>query len=180
MNSYFKRAKYLTKVCNKKVDLIFDENIKKADYTKNSQVKLKYDLSHLTQDSLIVLGPIQDDEAVFVYGLIKSIRPKTVIECGMGRGYSTINILQAIEQDSLLFTFDIEILNKNSQAFKDKRFKFITKSQGNFEHSDIDNRIIDFIYLDNGHYFDVNIQFWNKVVQAQSLKKLNIKSEFFQ
>jgi predicted O-methyltransferase YrrM len=130
--------------------------------------KQKYNLSHLNQNSTIVLGPIQDDEALFVYGLIKIIRPKTVIECGMGHGYSTINILQAIDKDSLLFTFDVEILNKNSSAFNDERFKLIQKSQGNFQHSDIDYRTVDFIHLDNGHYFDVNIKFWNKVIKVMS------------
>jgi predicted O-methyltransferase YrrM len=139
-----------------------------SSITQKNSVRFKYDLSHLTQTTMIVLGPIQDDEALLVYGLIKTIRPKTVIECGMGHGYSTVNILKAIDEDARLYTFDIEILNKNSPAFGDKRFKFIAKSQSKFEQSDIENKVIDFIYLDNGHYFDVNVEFWKKVMGSMS------------
>jgi predicted O-methyltransferase YrrM len=133
-----------------------------------AQTNYKYDLSHLTQNKMIVVGPIQDDEALFLYGLIKTTRPKTLLECGMFHGYSTVNILKAIDKDARLFTFDIEIYNKNSPAFNDKRFKFINKSQSKFEQSDVENKTIDFIYLDNGHYFDVNVEFWKKVVGSMS------------
>jgi predicted O-methyltransferase YrrM len=63
-------------------------------YEKNGiQSKSKYDLSHLTQDEAqISMGPIQDDEALLLYALVKVIRPKTVVEFGFGNFLKYFNI----------------------------------------------------------------------------------------
>ena len=164
----FEQSKIIKNIDNNKIEMPAQTRqpvslIDSSNVQMNS-VKFKYDLSHLNQNTFIVSGPIQDDEALVLYGLIKTIRPKTVIECGMGHGYSTVNILKALDEDARLFTFDIEIKDKNSPAFNDKRFKFITKSQSKFEQSDIENKVIDFVYLDNGHYFDVMCDRFNAKV----------------
>ena len=168
----FEQSKMIKNIDNNKIEMPAQkrqpESLIDSSNAQMNSIKIKYDLSHLNQDTLIVSGPIQDDEALVLYGLIKTIRPKTVIECGMGHGYSTVNILKSIDEDARLFTFDIEILNNNSPAFNDKRFKFIKKSQSKFEQSDIENKVIDFVYLDNGHYFDVNVEFWKKVIGSMS------------
>jgi predicted O-methyltransferase YrrM len=168
----FEQSKIVKNIDNNRIEMSTQKtHTSSLIDSSNVQIKtakFKYDLSHLNQNTMIVLGPIQDDEALVVYGLIKTIRPKTVIECGMGRGYSTVNILKSIDEDARLFTFDIEILNNKSPAFDDKRFKFIKKSQSKIEKSDIENRVIDFVYLDNGHYFDVNVEFWKKVIESMS------------
>jgi predicted O-methyltransferase YrrM len=168
----FEQFKMIKNIDNNKIEMPAQkrqpESLIDSSNAQMNSVKFKYDLSHLNQNTLIVSGPIQDDEALVLYGLIKTIRPKAIIECGMGHGYSTVNILKALDEDARLFTFDIEIKNKNSPAFNDKRFKFITKSQSKFEQSDIENKVIDFVYLDNGHYFDVNVEFWKKVIGSMS------------
>lgn len=124
----------------------------------------KYDLDHLTQRDEYVYGPIQDDEALFLYGLIKSIRPRVVVEAGMGHGHSSTNILKALDADSLLFTYDIVVFNKSAHAFHDSRFKLVNKSQSRFEHSDIDFKRVDLAYLDNGHYLNVEKEFWQRIL----------------
>ena len=130
------------------------------------KVNAKYDFAHLTQATEKVWGPLQDDEALFLYGFIKVIRPKVIVECGMLTGYSTVNFLKALDADASHFTFDIVMHNPKSPAFLDKRFKFVLKSQADFSPADINNQKIDFVYVDNGHYFDVNVEFWKKVIAS--------------
>lgn len=128
--------------------------------------KSKFDLSHLNQDTQYVYGPIQDDEALFLYSIIKVLRPKSVVECGMYQGYSTQNILSALDSNAKLYTFDIQLINRKAIAFNDIRFKFIKKSQADFDTNDVDNKLIDLVYLDDGHIFDVNVKFWEKILPS--------------
>lgn len=157
--------------------IVYDSNYLKSDSIRSSteikgrttaslptkQAVQKYDFSHLIQQSEKVWGPIQDDEALLLFSVVKVIRPKILVECGMLTGYSTVNFLKALDSNAKLFTYDIIMHNKNSPAFLDKRFNFILKSQALFSPADINNEKIDFVYLDNGHYFDVNVEFWKKV-----------------
>jgi len=128
----------------------------------------KYDLAHLKQTTQKVFGPVQDDEALFLFGFIKLIRPKVMLECGMLNGYSTENFLKSLDSDAQIYTYDIVLRNKESPAFLDKRFKFMLKSQVDFSPSDINNKKIDFVYLDSAHDFSL----YKKVFVA-----LNIKAE---
>lgn len=58
---------------------------------------VKYDLSHLTQDdNQHVWGPIQDDEALFLYSIIRASRLKRIFEIGGLSGYSAQNFLNAV------------------------------------------------------------------------------------
>ena len=104
---------------------------------ENADLLKKYDLSHLNQESQFIFGPIQDDEALLLYGLVKTIRPKVIVEFGFSHGVSSWNFLQALDQDSKLFSYDIYNWNPNAKAFNDTRFKFFLKSQIKFEASDI-------------------------------------------
>lgn len=127
-----------------------------------------FDLSHLNQNSSYIFGPQQDEEALLVYSIIKVTKPKVVVEAGMLNGYSSVNILAAIEADSRLFTYDITKHNPSSKAFRDRRFKFIHKSQADFDHNDIDNLEINMAVLDDGHIFEVEQEFWRKLVMFLS------------
>jgi len=54
-----------------------------------------YDLSHLTQDGEILLGPIHDDEALLLYALVRATGATRVLELGGLDGYSARNFLAA-------------------------------------------------------------------------------------
>lgn len=56
---------------------------------------MNYDLSHLTQQSRSVYGPIQDDEALLLYALVKCAGVDVVLEAGGQTGYSARNFLAA-------------------------------------------------------------------------------------
>lgn len=69
---------------------------------------MKYDLDHLTQDNnQVVVGPIQDDEALFLYSIIVGMKLKTVFEIGGLSGYSATNFLAAVGETGKVFTVDI-------------------------------------------------------------------------
>jgi hypothetical protein len=68
----------------------------------------KYDLSHLTQPShQDVSGPIQDDEALFLFALIRVMRIRRVLEIGGLSGYSATNFIRAVGSDGIVYTIDI-------------------------------------------------------------------------
>lgn len=56
---------------------------------------MTYDLSHLTQDTRRVYGPIQDDEALLLYAIVKCMGITAVLEVGGQTGYSARNFLAA-------------------------------------------------------------------------------------
>lgn len=69
---------------------------------------MKYDLSHLTQNTQEVIGPVQDDEALLLYALIKCTRAVTVLEAGGFQGYSARNFLAALgKQGGVVYSVDI-------------------------------------------------------------------------
>ena len=72
-------------------------------------IMVSYDLSHLVQEpSQEVLGPIQDDEALFLYALVRTCRLRTVLEVGGLGGYSAANFLKAVGPDGIVFTVDLD------------------------------------------------------------------------
>jgi len=75
---------------------------------------MKYNLEHLTQhDSQEVGGPIQDDEALLLFSVIRTMRIHNVLEVGGLHGYSANNFLQAIISGKL-YTVDVSPVNRIS------------------------------------------------------------------
>jgi hypothetical protein len=67
-----------------------------------------YNLRHLTQPAhQRVAGPIQDDEALFLFGLIRVLRIRRVLEMGGLGGYSATNFLAAVGDRGAVYTVDI-------------------------------------------------------------------------
>lgn len=67
----------------------------------------KYDLDHLTQPNhQSVMGPIQDDEALLLYALIRCMRLKYVLEIGGQSGYSARNFCKAVGPDGFVWTVE--------------------------------------------------------------------------
>lgn len=70
----------------------------------------KYDLSHLTQsDAQSVLGPIQDDEALLLYSVVRGMRMRAVLEVGGLSGFSALNFVRALPPDKGNFVATIDI-----------------------------------------------------------------------
>lgn len=71
---------------------------------------MQYNLSHLNQTTCEVIGPIQDDEALFLYALIKVMGLKYVVEVGGLSGYSAQNFLCAIPSGGKVVTIEPQLL----------------------------------------------------------------------
>jgi hypothetical protein len=117
-----------------------------------------YSLGHLRSLRDYELGPIQRDEALLLYALVKTIDPKTIIEFGFYEGHSAINFLKAMSLDARLYSYDISDDSKRLAAkIHDRRLKFVFKSQADFEPSDVDYRLVDLAFFDASHDFLLNV-----------------------
>jgi predicted O-methyltransferase YrrM len=73
---------------------------------------MNYNLSHLTQNTTKVYGPIQDDEALLLYALIRTMGLKYIVEVGGLDGYSAKNFLRAINNEGKVITIDPNFTNR--------------------------------------------------------------------
>jgi hypothetical protein len=107
-----------------------------------------YDLSHLTQpDSQDIFGPIQDDEALFLYSLIRGMRLKRILEIGGGFGYSANNFCKAVGENGVVYTIDINITPK-----MDDNHVVIVKNALKITPEDIDNQELHLVFFDCHEY----------------------------
>lgn len=112
------------------------------------------------------IGPLQRDEAVALFGIIRTLRPKVVVEFGFFHGHSAFNFLRALPAESLLFSYDIDAESRvrAEQEFDfDSRFTFLAKSQTDFAPEDIGHRKIDFVFFDAAHELDLNIATFRRI-----------------
>lgn len=115
-----------------------------------------YDLSHLTQpDHQYVNGPIQDDEALVLYSIIRAKRIKTVLEIGGLHGYSAKNFCQAVGKDGTVYTVDYGSLNQ-----QDSNHILILKDANNFNSTDLNHKTIELIFFDcHDYHVQMNLYF---------------------
>lgn len=72
-----------------------------------------YDLSHLTQaDDQAVIGPIQDDEALFLFALCRGMMVRRVLEIGGLDGYSARNFLAGVGEKGVVYTVDLNEVDR--------------------------------------------------------------------
>ena len=117
------------------------------------------DISHLTFFDEKADGPVQREEALFLYSLLRVVRPRTAVEIGFFKGRSAFNFLCALDPDSRLYAFDIDeyFADRARELFgHDARFTFRVRSQTELTRDDIDGREADFVFLDASHDFELN------------------------
>jgi predicted O-methyltransferase YrrM len=103
-----------------------------------------YDLRHLRQwEPQDLLGPIQDDEALFLYALIRGLRCKRVLEVGGLEGYSADNFLAAVGDEGAVYTVELEEMRSRAP-----NHKAITKDCALITAHDIDEKPLDLIFYD--------------------------------
>ncbi|MEO5913294.1 MAG: hypothetical protein ABIS50_03605 [Luteolibacter sp.] len=123
---------------------------------------MKYDLEHLTQDpAQDLFGPIQDDEALFLYGMIRTCRISRIVEVGGLNGYSATNFLKAMSwtEDSILYSID---LSEVPQIASNHRT--IQKNAKDIEREDFDQVPLGLLFLDC-HDLEAEIQVFEKLLE---------------
>jgi hypothetical protein len=122
---------------------------------------VKYFLDHLTQNSdQFVFGPIQDDEALLLYSIIRTCNIKTILEVGGLNGYSANNFLHAVTDQGKVYTVDISSVNK----IKDNHI-VITKNAQDVNTQDIDSSYIGLVFFD-AHAYDEQMQLLNNLISS--------------
>lgn len=110
----------------------------------------------------IVLGPLLDEDAFFLQSIIRMTNPKVVVEFGYFWGKSSKMMLEVMDADAELHSFD----NTKNPVVEDKRFHFYCKSQE--EITGIKD--IDFVFLDASHYLDLNQKTFEAIKDCMSEK----------
>lgn len=106
-----------------------------------------YNLTHLTQDAKQNNpGPIQDDEALLLFALIKVTRIKRILELGAGNGYSSENFCKAIGDNGTVYSVDWGV-DAHCPKFADNHV-VIVKNVAELKAQDVDNEPVDLVFFD--------------------------------
>ena len=122
-----------------------------------------YDLSHLTQNpDQKIYNAIQDDEALLLYALCRTVLVKNVVELGVDTGYSALNFSKAVGSNGQVIGFD-------TKEFKGiiPNFTFLHKNAGDVQVNDIP-WVIDLVFFDT-HDKQAQILFFEKMVLAKKI-----------
>jgi predicted O-methyltransferase YrrM len=117
------------------------------------------DISHLGIFSETAYGPLQRDEALFLYSLVRVLRPETIVEIGFLHGRSSFNFLSALDPNGHLYAFDIDPACERRAAAlfgHDPRFTFRLRSQDALTSEDVEGRAADLVLLDASHDLALN------------------------
>ena len=104
-------------------------------------------------------GPLQRDEALLLYAVVRAKRPRTVVEFGFHLGHSAFNFLRAMDADATLFSFDVDpgcVRIARDYFGHDPRLRFTLKSQDAVTAADVDGRPIDLLFIDASHDLPLN------------------------
>ena len=126
---------------------------------------MKYDFSHLTQPpNQNVGGPIQDDEALLLYSIVRCGRIRRILEVGGLSGYSANNFLKAIswEKDAKTAVYTCD--KKPVKSLAPNHFTF-QKSIGDITIRDVHETPLDLIFFD-AHVLDPQMAAFNLLREA--------------
>jgi predicted O-methyltransferase YrrM len=119
------------------------------------------DFSHIFSFREEQVGPVHREEALFLFGLTRILRPQTIVEFGFRTGHSALNFLLAADPGCQVFSYDIadgsEAIARRCLGHV-KNFRFVKKSQSDFSSSDIGSRKIDLCFLDASHDLRQNLR----------------------
>ncbi len=104
-----------------------------------------YNLSHLTQPQSQdgPPGPIQDDEALFLFALIRVMQIKNVLELGGLQGYSARNFCTAVGPQGRVYTVDVDRV----PTVAPNHFT-IQKNASDLTPDDIERTKLDMVFFD--------------------------------
>lgn len=133
--------------------------------------KPKYSLDHLDLFETYKFGPIQKDEALFLFSLVKMTRPSTIVEFGLLEGHSCLNFVCSKDEKTSYYGFDKdENAVARAQKFCEGRANcFLSQIDCiDFDSGKIDGRTIDLCFLDCSHILEVNQKCLEKVIPCMS------------
>jgi predicted O-methyltransferase YrrM len=133
----------------------------------------KEGLNHLGLYQNYAHGPIQRDEAVFLYALCKMIRPRVIVEFGLQEGLSALNFNLAKDNDSSYYGYDImetSVIKTKKLCEQFKNCYIHELNCVDFDAALINDQKIDLCFLDCSHNVAINQRCLNKVLPTLSNK----------
>jgi len=128
------------------------------------------DLSFLESYREDVVGPVQKEEALLLFAITRVVRPRVIVEFGLGSGRSTLAFLKALTPDATLYSFDVQ--SPDVMPFPDQQgFHFVKKDLADISLSDIDGREVDLVFFDAAHHL------FEKKVRAFTTVEENLSSD---
>lgn len=124
-------------------------------------------LEHLVFYREKVLGPVQRDEALFLFSVLQLVKPRLVVEFGFLHGMSAFNFLQALTKDARLFSYEVDetaVKRAKNEFPRDPRFQLLQKPQQEFHPADIGFEPIDFLFFDGTHEGRINSETFRAVL----------------
>jgi predicted O-methyltransferase YrrM len=117
------------------------------------------------------IGPLQRDEALFLNGLIRVLKPRVLVEFGFDTGHSAYNFLQALDGTGELHSYDIadystDVARRGFAGFPN--FHFHQKSQADFTWDDVGRKPVDFVFIDASHNLELNQKTFAALLPALS------------
>lgn len=123
----------------------------------------KYELGHLVQKAnQNVGGPIQDDEALLLYALVRVMRLHRVLEVGGLNGYSARNFLAALGDETNAAVYTCDINPVKSQA---ANHFVLTKDCAQLQAAELHGQPLDLIFFD-AHVLKPQLALLDRLQQA--------------
>jgi len=123
------------------------------------------------KDDPFISGPTQVDDLGFLFGVIKEIRPKTVVEIGAFKGDGSKLFLSAVDEGSKVFSFDPfphPRMHELQLQMPASKYKFLEKSGESMNATDLEGRQVDFGFIDASHVLQNNQAIWRTLVPLLS------------
>lgn len=123
-----------------------------------------YNLKHLTEDeSQSNPGPIQDDEALLLFALIRVTRIKRILEFGGVPGYSAKNFCEALNGNGMVYTVDWGVDGYTPKQADNHIV--IVKNVAELTAEDIGGEPIDLVFFDC-HAYEAELCVFQNLRQA--------------
>lgn len=114
-------------------------------------------------------GFLSNQEILFLFGLVSSYNPKTVVELGGGEiGTSSKVFLDAIKKNSKLYSIDVCQMTK-----KGDNHVLIQKSCGDVNPDELNNSHIDILFFD-AHRIWPQFEFYHKMRESKLITEKTI------
>jgi predicted O-methyltransferase YrrM len=111
-------------------------------------------------DDQAVWGPIQDDEALFLFALIRTARMRRILEVGGLDGYSATNFLRATGDSGQVYTVDLNPVPKVAENHYP-----ICKNAGDIQPQDVGSEPLDLVFFDC-HVYPAQASLFNRLRSA--------------
>jgi len=123
-----------------------------------------FDLKHLTQsEDQSSPGPIQDDEALLLFALIRVTRIKRIVEFGAVPGYSATNFVAALGDEGTVYSVDWGE-DGPTPTVAINHF-VIKKNVADVEPEDLHNEPVDLVFFDC-HAYEASLCAFQKLRRA--------------